>query len=240
MTRKVALNGSSRTVVVLFATFGCLHLVSVRAPAQGRPDIVWMAGGHSDDVYSVAYSPDGRMFASGAEDATVKLWRLSDGKLIRTLRGNGWDVYSVAFSPNGKLLASGSSGPNLEGAIHLWRVSDGSLIRTLTGYKDEVLSVAFSPDGRLLASGSSTGRPRYKGVISVWRVSDGSLIHTLKKGTGRVRSVAFSPDGRRGPGLHHQALAGLGRVADPHAGRTHVQCAFRRRFAGWRNAGFGE
>jgi len=151
-------------------------LAPVTAHAQGPPDIVWMAGGHSGYVYSVAFSPpDGEILASGSKDGTVKLWRVSDGSLIRTLCGRGSDVYSVAFSPDGQLLASGNS----KSIINLWRVSDGSLIRTLTGNAQYVHSVAFSPNGELLASASEDRDPNLEGVIQLWRVSDGSLVRTL-------------------------------------------------------------
>jgi WD40 repeat protein/subtilase family serine protease len=152
---------------------------------QGRPDIVWMRGGHSDLVHSVAFSPDGSLLASGSWDYTIKLWRVSDGALVRTLTHTGL-VTSVAFSPDGSLLASG--GGYGDATIKLWRVSDGALVRTLTGHTGEVRSVSFSPDGRLLASGS------WDYTIKLWRVSDGALVRTLTH-TGLVHSVAFSPDG---------------------------------------------
>ena len=72
-----------------------------------RPDIVWMAGGHAGAVGSVAFSPDGQTLASVSGDRTIKLWRVSDGTLLRTLWHTG-GVTSVAFSPDGQTLASGS------------------------------------------------------------------------------------------------------------------------------------
>ncbi len=90
--------------------------------AQGRPGIVWMAVGHAASVTSVAFSPDGRYLASGSEDRTIKLWRVSDGALVRTLYGHTDWVSSVAFSPDGQYLASGSG----DKTVRLWCFSDGT------------------------------------------------------------------------------------------------------------------
>jgi WD40 repeat protein len=147
-------------------------------------------------VYSVAFSPDGRLLASGSDDKTIKLWDVASGREVRTLSGHTSWVNSVAFSPDGRLLASGSS----DQTIKLWDVASGREVRTLTGHISPVESVAFSPDGRLLASGScgryESGRGCVQGEIKLWDVASGSLVRTLSGHTGGVRSVAFSPDGR--------------------------------------------
>jgi WD40 repeat protein len=143
--------------------------------------------GHSDNIQSVTFSPDGSLIASGAggTDDTVKIWKVADGSLVRTLTGHIDDVESVSFSPDGKLLISGSG----DTTIKMWKVSDGSLIRMLTGHTGWVHSVSFSPDGSLIVSGSADD------TIKIWRVSDGSLVRTLTGHTGWVISVSFSPDG---------------------------------------------
>ncbi|HEY9872611.1 MAG TPA: hypothetical protein V6D12_04215, partial [Candidatus Obscuribacterales bacterium] len=65
--------------------------------------------GHSDDVNSVAFSPDGKSLASASNDNTIKIWNVATGKLNYTLTKHSDDVNSVAFSPDGKSLASGSN-----------------------------------------------------------------------------------------------------------------------------------
>ena len=137
--------------------------------------------------YSVAFSSDGKMLASGLADYTIKLWDVKTGNVINTLTGHTDRVTSVAFNPYGKMLASGS----WDNSIKLWDVKTGTITRTLTGHKNTVDSVAFSPDGKMLASGSADS------TIKLWDVKTGNKIHTLKCYTFMdwVTSVAFSPDG---------------------------------------------
>src|SRR5206468_10918111 len=80
--------------------------------SQGRPDINWVRGGHSDSVNSVAYSRDSQLLVSGSSDRTIKLWR-RDGTFIKSLaipydsNGQLIDVRSVAISPDGTVIAAG-------------------------------------------------------------------------------------------------------------------------------------
>jgi WD40 repeat protein len=67
---------------------------------------------------NVAFSPDGSMLAAGNAWYEVRWWRVSDGTLLRAVKGDADSVNSIGFSPDGKLLASGS----LDGTVRLWRV----------------------------------------------------------------------------------------------------------------------
>ena len=133
--------------------------------------------GHTNDVQSVAFSPDGMTLASGARDRTILLWNVPTRASIGTLEGGG-DVQSVAFSPDGMTLASGGGGTKL------WDVATRANINTLEE-GGGVQSVAFSPDGTTLASGG--------GGTKLWDVATRANINTLEEHT--VWDVAFSPDG---------------------------------------------
>jgi hypothetical protein len=142
-------------------------------------------------VNSVAFGPDGKTLASGTEygrprggtsigidigqvvpqPPAVKLWDVSTGAELRTLKGHAelTSVTSVAFSPDGRTLASGSD----DYRVRLWRVSTGKLLRTLEGHSDVVRSVAFSLNSEYLVSGSLDG------TIKVWEVSSGTELASL-------------------------------------------------------------
>ena len=142
--------------------------------------------GHTDLVWSVAFSPNGQTLASASQDRTIRLWNSNNGNLKRTLTGHRDAVTSVAFSPDGRTLASASG----DQAIRLWNPNNGNLKRTLSGHTNAVTSVAFSPDGRTLASAS------WDTTIRLWNPNNGNLKRTLKGHTDAVDSVVFSPDGR--------------------------------------------
>ncbi len=145
-------------------------------------------GGHSNATRSLQFSPDGSRLASGGDDKTAKIWRTSDGVLVRTL-AQGGRVRSVAFSPDGQTLAVGDQ----LGAVKVWRTSDGALVRTLAGFAGNVSQVTYSPDGSLLAAASLDG------TIRLWRATDGVLVRVLtlpaSVPNGSVSTLAFTPDG---------------------------------------------
>ncbi|MEA5616405.1 hypothetical protein VB711_00915 [Cronbergia sp. UHCC 0137] len=146
--------------------------------------------GHTDILWGVTFSPDGKLLASGSRDRTVKIWRV-DGMLLQTLKGHTDAVSSLNFSPDGQILASAS----LDRTIQLWRKNpntglfDAQPFKKITGHKDWIYSLNFSPDGELLATGSKDT------TIRLWR-KDGSLVKILKGHQGWVNWVTFSPDGQ--------------------------------------------
>ncbi|NOR83687.1 MAG: protein kinase [Ardenticatenales bacterium] len=160
--------------------------------------------GHTQWVYSVAFSPDGRLFATASDDDSIILWQVSGGNLARRIETFLGGITDVDFSPSNLLLAAGS----WDGNVGLWQLSDGHLLRTLQGHEDGIRDVEFSPDGKLLASASDDH------TIRLWQVSDGSLVHTLRGHTATIRKLAFSPDGTRLASASEDHAIGMWQVSD--------------------------
>ena len=173
--------------------------------------------GHKNLIYSVAFSPNEEILASGSDDKTIKLWRVQDGQEIITLTGHNNSIYTVAFSPDGEILASSSH----DKTIKLWRMKDGQEIRTLVGHNNSVYGAAFSPDGDVIASSS------WDRTVKIWRVKDGQEIRTLSSHINLVYCVAFSPDGETIASSSWDRTIKIWRVKDGKLIRTltgHTDC----------------
>jgi serine/threonine protein kinase len=138
---------------------------------------------HTDLIYELTFSPDGKTLVSVSGDATAQVHRVRDGALLHTLRGNSGRVMSVAFSPDGTNLVTGAD----DNTVRLWRSSDGLLLQTLLSHLDGIPTVAYSPNGAVLASSL------YNNTIRLWKVQ--SPRQTLHGHSGQVVSVAFSSSG---------------------------------------------
>ncbi|HLO52341.1 MAG TPA: NB-ARC domain-containing protein [Kamptonema sp.] len=136
------------------------------------------------NIYSIALSPNGTIFATGHADGEVRLWQVADGKLLFRSRGHSGAVWCLSFAPDGETLATGS----FDFTIRLWSASDLQLRHTLQGHGDWVWAIAFHPEGKLLASGSSDR------TVKIWDLS-GNCLKTLQGHGDIVNAVAFHPDG---------------------------------------------
>lgn len=154
--------------------------------------------GHTNQVLSMAFSPDGQILATGSRDHTARLWNVSapdrTTPLGQPLTGHIKEVTSVLLSPDGRTLATGSA----DSTVRLWNVSDPDrpvhLGQPLVGHTRGIPAMAFRPDGRVLATGS------YDNSVRLWNLTDPAKpippAQTLTGHAGGVKQLEFSPDGQ--------------------------------------------
>jgi len=141
-----------------------------------------------DRVASLAFSPDGRILATGGGEPSrsgeLKLWNAADGDLVRTVPEAHADVVcSVAFSADGQFLLSG-------GADRFARIFDagtGRLTRSFEGHTHHVLGVSWRFDGRQIASCGADA------AVKVWDVTTGDQLRTVPGTAKEVTALAFLP-----------------------------------------------
>ena len=147
--------------------------------------------GHTAEVYSVKFSPDGMYIVSASADQTARIWNITTSEPVLKLDHPG-EVTDVAFSPDGKWIAA-AVGDRMStgGTVKIWDAATGQELFDLPHTIEGVNALAFSPDGRMLLTGSND---------TTWKLWDTSTGTLLRMGYGHgslIEGVAFDPTGAR-------------------------------------------
>jgi WD40 repeat protein len=107
--------------------------------------------GHTNDVYCLAWTADGKTLISGSDDHSIRTWNTTTWQQIAVLMGHTGPalIYDIAISPNGRILASAS----YDKTARLWNLENGQPIGSPLQHTNAVKCVSFSADGKLLATG---------------------------------------------------------------------------------------
>lgn len=168
---------------------GSNHLTPLSSPDPASPQLLRTLYCPPDDLGSRSWgkiTADSTRAVTG-DGAVVRLWELSTGKLLRTLRGHkGW-VSSGALTPDGTRLLTGS----LDHTARLWDMSTGSTIHVLNCHVRDVSTFALTADGtRAITAGAG-------GAVRVWNLETGELIRVQMSHISQVAAMAVTPDGSR-------------------------------------------
>ena len=172
----------------MLATAGYDRQVLIWDLATGK--VVRRLKDHSDSVYGLAFSPDGKTLASCAADRTVKLWDWATGRRTVTLSESTGELYAVVFTPEGShVLAAG-----VDRSIRMWRVDghgggESRLERSAFAHDAPVLRLAVSADGKRLAS-SAEDR-----TVRIWELNSltPSTRESIPTQADWAEALAFSP-----------------------------------------------
>ncbi|MBL8161719.1 MAG: hypothetical protein JNJ61_06995, partial [Anaerolineae bacterium] len=142
--------------------------------------------GHTNKVYVVRFSSDGRYLVSGSVDNTARLWDVTTAEIRQEFIGHTECPCGASISPDGRYIATGS----LDQTARLWDAETGQELKRYIGHTDAIYEIHFSPDGRYLLT------PSLDKTVRLWDIASGQEIRRFIGHTAPVNQAVFSPDGQ--------------------------------------------
>ena len=157
-----------------------------RAFAQDQELKLVFPLGHTDEIHSVVFSPDGTRVLTASADQTAKVWDIATGAVLLDLQGHTSVLLSAAYSSDGMRIVTASG----DSTVKIWDAKEGRELLELRGHKDAVSWASFSADGKRIVSAS------YDKTARIWDAQTGQFLLELKGHTDKVDMATFSPDGQ--------------------------------------------
>lgn len=141
--------------------------------------------GHSDTVYGLCFSPDGKMLATGSADKFVKVWEVPSAKFVKSFEGHTHHVLDIGWAADGKLLAS-AGGDN---TVKVWDFEKGEQARTIQAHGKQVTRLMFvGKKPEFVTAGGDN-------QVKMFNATNGGNVRTFAGATDFVYAVGANPEG---------------------------------------------
>lgn len=194
-TPKLRIGGfADRVVAIAYSADGRMFATGGGAPTEdGEIKLFDAAGkpageiknGHSDTVFGVCFSPDGKLLATSAADKFVKVFEVPGGKFVKSFEGHTHHVMDVGWTADGKKLVSAGA----DNVVKVWDYEKGEKARDIQGYSKQVTRLIFLPKTAtfLAVSGDAS--------VKLWNADNGGAVKNYPSSGDFLYAVAASPDG---------------------------------------------
>jgi WD40 repeat protein len=163
---------------------GCARELRLIDVSSGKTERIF--AGHTEPIYSIAFSSDDSTIVTGAADRTAKLWDVQTGRDIGTLQGSVGIVWAVSFRPGHDELFTASA----DKTTRLWDVTTKKEVRRFAASTSRITSMSFSLDGRRLLFRDAES-------IQVWDLSAARVVNKWNIATDAGEPAVFSADANR-------------------------------------------